>query len=148
VLCGFVGNLGVFVMLMKGIEYDWLSNMYPCNVRFMGKTYKCGESAFQMMKCRFDADKEVFTRLNGFLAKKHGRNVALVEGWNEDKVSVMANVLRAKFDNPLLKEKLMDLTDPIVEDNYWNDTFWGVCNGRGRNMLGKLLTELREELIG
>jgi predicted NAD-dependent protein-ADP-ribosyltransferase YbiA (DUF1768 family) len=28
----------------------------------------------------------------------------------------------------------------------WGDRFWGVCNGVGENMLGKLLMQVREEL--
>jgi hypothetical protein len=30
--------------------------------------------------------------------------------------------------------------------NHWKDTFWGVYNGVGKNMLGKLLMQVREEL--
>lgn len=34
----------------------------------------------------------------------------------------------------------------LIEGNNWGDTFWGVCNGRGENMLGKLLMEIRDYL--
>ena len=33
-----------------------------------------------------------------------------------------------------------------VEGNNWNDTFWGVCRGKGRNELGKVLMKVRSEL--
>ena len=41
------------------------------------------------------------------------------------------------------------VTEPIVEDNYWNDTFWGVCtnkkyNHEGKNVLGQMLTCIKE----
>ncbi len=32
----------------------------------------------------------------------------------------------------------------IVERNTWNDTFWGVCKGKGENHLGILLMEIRD----
>ena len=34
----------------------------------------------------------------------------------------------------------------LVEDNWWGDKFWGVCNGEGENHLGKLLMKIRDEL--
>jgi predicted NAD-dependent protein-ADP-ribosyltransferase YbiA (DUF1768 family) len=45
-----------------------------------------------------------------------------------------------------LSEQLKQITEPIVENNTWNDTYWGVCNNVGENHLGKLLTEIKEEL--
>ena len=34
----------------------------------------------------------------------------------------------------------------LIEGNYWNDTYWGVCKGVGQNKLGKILMRVREEL--
>jgi predicted NAD-dependent protein-ADP-ribosyltransferase YbiA (DUF1768 family) len=34
----------------------------------------------------------------------------------------------------------------LVEGNWWDDTFWGVCNGVGQNNLGKILMDTRREL--
>ena len=28
----------------------------------------------------------------------------------------------------------------------WGDRFWGVCSGRGQNMLGRILMEIRKDL--
>ena len=48
-----------------------------------------------------------------------------------------------------LKKKLLDTGDQeLIEGNYWNDTFWGVCEGKGQNHLGKILMQIREELRG
>ncbi len=59
----------------------------------------------------------------------------------------MAELLLQKFENPDLAEQLL-VTDEkyLVEGNTWNDTLWGVCNGRGRNLLGIMLMEIRERL--
>lgn len=35
--------------------------------------------------------------------------------------------------------------EELVEGNTWGDTFWGVCKGKGRNELGKILMKVREE---
>lgn len=36
--------------------------------------------------------------------------------------------------------------EELIEGNKHGDHFWGVCNGHGENMLGKLLMQLRAEL--
>jgi hypothetical protein len=34
----------------------------------------------------------------------------------------------------------------LIEGNTWGDTYWGVCGGTGRNMLGRCLMLVRQEL--
>jgi hypothetical protein len=34
----------------------------------------------------------------------------------------------------------------LIEENTWGDTFWGVCNGIGKNMLGIILMDVRRAL--
>ena len=36
--------------------------------------------------------------------------------------------------------------EELIEGNTWNDTYWGVCNGRGQNHLGKILMKVRSLL--
>lgn len=130
-------------MRFKG-EYGFLSNMYLCNgIEWEGEVYKTSETIFQMMKCKNDEDKKRFKILNGFEAKKLGRKVELRTDWDEVKVDVMRDVLKAKFKGRLLA-KLRNVKVGIVEDNHWGDRYWGVCNGVGENMLGKLLMEIRD----
>jgi predicted NAD-dependent protein-ADP-ribosyltransferase YbiA (DUF1768 family) len=56
--------------------------------------------------------------------------------------------VKDKFSrNPELRVKLLNTGDlQLVEGNYWGDTFWGVCNGKGENHLGKILMRVRKEL--
>ena len=125
-------------------EYAFLSNFYDCPVNY-GLTYRNSEAAFQAMKdpCR---DIE-FINLNASRAKALGRKVKLRSDWEEIKDTIMLEVLRCKFDtNPGLKEKLIATGDEfLVEGNTWGDTYWGVCNGKGRNNLGHLLMKVRDE---
>lgn len=126
-------------------DYWFLSNMYPCSIEYKGKRYSCVESAFQAQKEPGKAD--MFTHLTGFQAKHLGRTVKLPEGWERTKIAVMAEILLCKFkQHPELKAKLLNVTEPIREDNSWNDTYWGVCKGEGRNILGRILTAIREDL--
>jgi predicted NAD-dependent protein-ADP-ribosyltransferase YbiA (DUF1768 family) len=70
------------------------------------------------------------------------------QDWDDIKVDVMRYGLTYKFSdkNPVLLQKLIDTKGvELVEYNWWNDKFWGVCSktGVGDNMLGKLLMEIR-----
>lgn len=128
-------------------NYFFLSNMYECKIRMDidGKSYtfNCVEAAFQAHK--EPAKAHLFEGINGYEAKKLGRKVNLPADWNTKRIDIMRRCLNLKFaQNPLLYSKLMHTTEDIVEENTWNDTFWGVCNGKGKNMLGKLLMEIRD----
>lgn len=46
-----------------------------------------------------------------------------------------------------MRARLLETGDAmLIEGNTWGDTFWGVCNGQGLNVLGNLLMEIRQEL--
>ena len=128
-------------------EFDWLSNFFPCKVEFEGLTFDNSEAAFQAAKCLDMKERERFFGLSGGQAKRLGKKVELRLDWEDVKIDVMREVLKVKFSNPELAEKLVATGNTqITEGNSWNDTFWGVCRGKGQNHLGKLLMELRDNL--
>ena len=56
--------------------------------------------------------------------------------------------MRRKFQIPSLRDKLIATGDAYIEEtNNWGDEFWGVCHGFGENMLGKILMEIRKEIV-
>jgi ribA/ribD-fused uncharacterized protein len=119
--------------------------MYPCRIFLGDESYICAESAFQAMKCVDPAERLIFSFLDGKSAKRYGRQVKLRSDWEQIKDNVMLEVLKAKFlQNPELLKKLKRTTGIIREDNTWGDTYWGVCNGVGRNKLGELLMIIRD----
>lgn len=125
---------------------DWafLSNFYECKIVYEGYTFNNAESAFQAQKCISEVDK--FIGIDGLTAKKLGRKVTLRSDWDKVKDDIMYKVVFAKFEqNPELRDKLIK-TYPfeIVERNTWGDTYWGVCNGRGLNKLGKILEKVSD----
>jgi ribA/ribD-fused uncharacterized protein len=130
-------------------EYRFLSNFYPCDITICGVPYKSTEAAYQASKSDDLFIRSTFSTVDPKYAKAMGRKMKLRPNWDElTKVECMELCLRAKFTDPSLQARLIS-TDPLelVEGNHWNDTFWGVCNGKGRNMLGKLLMILRDEYI-
>lgn len=127
-------------------KYYFLSNFSNSKIEIEGLTFDNGEAAFHSFK---DCNRrEEFVGLNPSQAKKLGRSVKLREDWEEVKDHLMYRVNYAKFSqNEDLKEKLL-ATDKkeLVEGNNWGDTYWGVCNGKGRNMLGRVLMLVRQGL--
>ena len=132
-------------------EYAFLSNMYSCPIHYDGEIFPCVETAFQYAKT---GDASLFTNSRGYFvggleARKIGRSVKLPKTWNDDRIVVMYELLEDKFyHNKELREALKQTGDIFIqEDNTWGDTFWGVCNGEGYNMLGKMIMEIRENII-
>ena len=136
-------------------NYFYLSNFYEAPVRIGKFTFKTSEAAFQAAKYQAmvggekDKSDYVETILNAKTAndtKQLGKRVAIdTVVWDAIKVRHMRDIVRAKFDqNHDLRAKLMQTGSGIlVEGNDWGDIFWGRCNGRGMNVLGVILMELR-----
>ena len=131
-------------------KYYFLSNFYEASIEFDGITYQNNEAAFQAQKVLNNSQKERFSNLNPQKAKKLGRQVKLRSDWEKVKDNYMYEICKAKFtQNPELAERLLATgEEKLVEGNKWNDTYWGVCNGRGKNKLGKILMKIRSELRG
>jgi ribA/ribD-fused uncharacterized protein len=131
-------------------ERYFLSNFYPHEFLYNGHRYATSEHAFQAAKC-VDPDEADRIRQapSPAAAKELGRRVRRRSDWNEARVEVMRTVLAAKFADPDLRGRLLETGgEELVEENTWNDQFWGRYRGVGKNMLGRLLMELRDTLRG
>lgn len=136
-------------------QYRWLSNFWYSWVEIDGKKYRTVEHGYQAMKT-LDLEEREKIRLcsSPILAKRLGRKVTLREDWEEVKVEVMLGLLRQKFSQKNFRDMLLSTGEQeIVEGNHWHDCEWGVCycsgcGGKGQNILGKLIVQIREELRG
>jgi hypothetical protein len=129
-------------------EFFFLSNFYEAPVLYDGIVYQNNEAAFQAQKCQNYADRQKFAELNPTEARHRGRAVPLRKDWEKVKISVMGEIVRAKFEqNPNLAEKLLSTQDAYLEEgNTWGDRTWGTVNGAGANHLGRILMEIRNEM--
>jgi ribA/ribD-fused uncharacterized protein len=135
--------------------YAFLSNFYPTMIYEKGLRFRTVEHAYVASKTLDRDFQEKISNLDAKFAghaKSLGRECKLKNGWDEIKVSTMMRLLRKKFEQRTLKQKLLDTKEALlVEGNYWHDNFWGDCfcqkcqKVEGQNILGKLLMQLREE---
>ena len=134
-------------------DYNFLSNFWLTPIIFDGNTYPSIEHAFQAAKT---TDKEARMAIRGLnspgKAKRAGRKVALRPEWESIKNNFMFVFIRQKFQNPELKQKLIDTKDEeLVEGNNWGDVEWGMVKKDGQwvgeNRLGKMLMQIRSEII-
>lgn len=137
-----VGAIGYF----DG-EHRWLSNFWPCRVEFEGAVYPSVENAYQAAKFSPEA-RVMFVSCKPYVAKRLGRSMPARADWDAVKVDVMRAALAEKFapGTDLATQLLATGDVDLVEGNTWGDTFWGVCNGKGHNHLGRLLMERRAQL--
>lgn len=135
-------------------RYEFLSNFHLCDLGyappgFKHRIWRSAEHAYQASKATTADDvRLVWEERYPGRAKALGRQIPCRPDWDRIKLFVMRDVLRAKFRNPELAEKLVQTgTAELVEGNHWKDTYWGQCPvGTGLNHLGMLLMEVREEL--
>jgi ribA/ribD-fused uncharacterized protein len=68
--------------------------------------------------------------------------------WESIKVSVMVKAVQAKFtQHAELGSLLLATADDKLVEHTENDAYWGDGgDGRGRNMLGQILMQVRDEL--
>jgi ribA/ribD-fused uncharacterized protein len=129
-------------------KFAFLSNFYPSTISYDGKLWPTVEHVYQAYK---SLDENVRVTIHKARspgeAKKLGQLLVIREDWEPVKVDLMRTFVKKKFENPFLREMLLATGDAkLVEGNYWNDKFWGVCRGVGQNWLGRILMDVREQV--
>lgn len=135
-IAGFVG------------PYRWLSNYFPANVTYEGRTYLSSEAAYHASKFPA-AEREEFTQLGADDSKKLSRRKKVdAAWWDERKERIMRDIVEQKFrQNPDLAQQLLATGSRQLEElNWWGDRYWGTVKGEGKNTLGRILMEVRAKL--
>lgn len=135
-------------------KYEFLSNFWHSPFSYEGINYPTNEHFFQAMKTSTDAERRIIASASTpGIAKRLGRSCNLRPDWEQVKEDVMLTGLRIKFSNPTLRTQLIMTGDAeLVEGTTWHDNEWGNCtcerckNIPGKNKLGKLLMQVRDEI--
>lgn len=132
--------------------YGVFSNLYRRTVIFEGVSYATSEHAYQAGKARKDNVREwILSAPSPSLVAMaaHGLYVwDVTPNWSKIKFDRMRAVLLAKFSqHDDLRKILLDTGNArLVESATVKNSVnleWGEVNGKGKNMLGVLLMEVR-----
>lgn len=133
--------------------FRFLSNFHVVQIPYKGLVYPSTEAAYMSGKTDNLLTKTALANSKTPSdAKRIGRALELREDWNDIRIQVMEEVNLIKYTQDTLESKqlreMLLVTNPctLVEANWWNDTFWGECNGVGENNLGKTLMRIRDTL--
>lgn len=128
--------------------YRFLSNFHLCDIFHDGLLYPSTENAYQAAKFTDLNFRRQFTTITAREAKILGRDTDLtdeeVARWDVCRLETMIEITQLKYANKNCRSMLMDTGFRYLEEtNYWKDHYWGVCDGRGLNMLGKVIMDIR-----
>lgn len=119
----------------------------PLSNFFIEKDYSSVENEFAASKTNDLGKKIEIFLADPPTAKKLGRKAPLRHDWEEVKFTVMRNLVFQKFFDDFQITKWLNSTGDayLIEGNDWGDVTWGKCQGKGKNWLGLILMEVREE---
>ncbi len=132
-------------------EYGAFSNFSRHPFEANGLLWPTSEHYFQAHKFE---DKEyqekIRTTPSAMIAARLGRSrkVPIRKDWEEVKDEVMFRAVLAKFQSHAdLKELLLSTGEEEIIEKTTKDYYWGCgTEGTGKNMLGKILMRVRDEL--
>lgn len=127
-------------------RWEALSNYYPWKFRVNGLDYASSEHYFQSRKVEsVDAARQIRNAETPDEAKHLANTFPRRPDWPDIRVGVMRKALAAKFVVGSYPSKVLIRSGNAVllESNNWNDEEWGICEGKGANILGVLLVERR-----
>ena len=131
--------------------YGFMSNYYKSRFFVFGKWWNFSEAPYQAAKTTVASEIDAIHKAaKANDARLLGQQVTMRPDWDEAKYQVMKEVCVAKFlQHADLRKQLMDTGDQELIEDSPVDYYWGCGkDGTGKNMLGKILMEIREELKG
>ena len=132
-------------------EFGEFSNFAYFPIKLDGKLWHTTEHYFQAQKFADEHYKEkIRAEKSPMLAARLGRDrkQKLRKDWQSVKNSVMKKALMAKFSqHDDLKILLLSTGEAKLIEHTENDAYWGDGgDGKGKNYLGILLMQVREEI--
>ncbi len=131
--------------------YGCFSNFSKHGFELDGKHWKTIEHYFQAMKYAGTPREDTIQQApDPMTAKNLGgdRQYPIRPDWEAVKDDIMRRAVRAKFTQHLdIRAVLLSTGDEELIEDAPNDYYWGCgAKGTGKNMLGRMLVEVRDAL--
>lgn len=135
-----------------GDDFGAFSNFAAYPITLGGQRWSTSEHYFQAQKLVSPKDRDhVRKAKTPAEAARRGRDRKrkLRRDWESAKVGVMRAAVEAKFrQHDELRELLLSTGDAKLVEHTESDAFWGDGgDGSGRNMLGRILMDVRAALL-
>jgi hypothetical protein len=131
-------------------EFRWLSNFSEVPVILGGVKYPSVEHAYQSAKSEVESWKEFCAETpEAGKVKNASKGISVISTWKRINLEIMKDLLIQKYNQEPYKSKLIATgKEEIQEGNLWGDDFWGIDlkTGTGKNILGQMIMEIRDEL--
>ena len=136
---------------LVGEDYGWLSNSAPYPISLESKMWYTAEHYFQTQKFHdVTVQKEILKTRSAAEVIRIASNPKLRvrRDWYKVKIGVMQTAVRTKFTQITdLKKLLLNTGDAELIEHTADDSYWGDGgDGSGKNMLGMILMDIRDEL--
>ena len=133
-------------------EYGCFSNFAIFPIKLKGKMWPTSEHYFQAQKFVGKKNKnEIRKASSPMVAARKGRERKrkIRKDWEKIKESTMKDAIYAKFtQHDELKEVLLSTGSSTLVERTDKDLYWGDGgDGSGKNRLGILLMQLRDQLV-
>lgn len=142
------------------MPYGWMGNMSPFKIKYEDMVWLTSEALFQALRFEDEEIRELIraekSPMSAKMKAKKFKTSMLVDPMSDKDIENMRLCLRLKINqHPQIKTWLLETGDAFIyEDigkrNKERDLFWGLKfeNGKmlGKNMMGKLWMEFRNEL--
>jgi ribA/ribD-fused uncharacterized protein len=143
--------MGVIRFYSVGERYGCFSNFSRHPIFLKGKTWPTSEHYFQAQKFAGTPDEEEVRQAHSpMIAARMGRSRkrSLRKDWESVKDAIMHEAVLAKFSQHAeLRETLLATGVAEIVEHTENDRYWGNGgDGSGKNRLGQILMQVREEL--
>tara|TARA_R110002167_G_scaffold151594_2_gene345552 strand:- start:77 stop:535 length:459 start_codon:yes stop_codon:yes gene_type:complete len=132
-------------------KYGEFSNFAAFSIKLKGKRWPTSEHYFQAQKFKdVGHQEEIRKAKTPMIAARLGRDrkKKLRRDWDSVRDNVMREAVLAKFtQHDELKTILLATGEAKLVENTTNDAYWGDGgDGSGKNMLGRILMEVRGKL--
>ncbi|WP_432196616.1 NADAR family protein [Streptomyces sp. bgisy027] len=125
-----------------------LRNEFPTPITVGVLTYPTVTHAYWALAVADEHRQDEILRADTpYAAQKLAESSTLRDGWPQARTAIMADLLRAKFNqHPDLAEALTSTGTSRLIYTEMDSTFWGQHGLEGRNWMGRLLELIRSEL--
>lgn len=138
------------ILFYKSIDpYGYMNNFCRADMFIYGRWWKNVEAAYQAQKTNVASEYDaIWLAKTPRIARNLGQVVTMRPDWEDAKIDVMYDCVLAKFtQNADLRAKLLSTGDEEIVEDSPIDSFWGCgVSGNGKNHLGKILMQVREDL--